>query len=262
MDAGVERVPSDRIVDLRGKNAVVTGGSRGVGRAVARLLARAGAGVGIGFRSREAAAREAVEELRAFGVHAWARAGDLARPEDAEALFRQADEEFDGLDLVVANAGIWPPEDVPLAEMSDEQWRRTLAANLDSAFYTCRSAARRIRDDGRVVIIGSTAGQRGEAFHADYAASKGALTSLVKGFCVELAPRGITVNCVAPGWIETEMAEPALDEGREAIEASIPLGRVAPPEDIAGPVLFLCSSLARHVTGEVLNVNGGAVLAG
>lgn len=257
MDAGV-----DRIVDLRGKNAVVTGGSRGVGRAVALLLARAGAGVGIGFRRREADARATVEELRSLGAHAWAEAGDLTRPDDAEALFHRADEEFDGLDLFVANAGVWPPEDVPLAEMTDEQWRHTLASNLDAVFYTCRAAARRIRDDGRIVLVGSTAGQRGEAFHADYAASKGALISLVKGFCVELAPRGITVNCVAPGWIETEMARPALESDREAIEATIPLGRVAPPEDIAGPVLFLCSSLGRHVTGEVLNVNGGAVLVG
>ena len=265
MDAGVGdegRRGEERIVDLRGKSAVVTGGSRGVGRAVARLLARAGADVGIGFRSREADAAETVEELRALGAHAWAQAGDLARPEDAEALFRRADEEFDGLDVFVANAGVWPPEDVPLAEMPDEQWGRTLATNLDSVFYTCRSAARRIRDHGRIVLVSSTAAQRGEAFHADYAASKGALLSLVKGFCVELAPRGITVNAVAPGWIETEMADPALEEGREAIEATIPLGRVAPPEDVAGPILFLCSSLARHVTGEVLNVNGGAVLVG
>jgi 3-oxoacyl-[acyl-carrier protein] reductase len=135
--------------------------------------------------------------------------------------------------------------------------------NLHSLFYCCRTAARTLRDGGRIVLVGSTAGQRGEPFHGDYAATKGALISLVKGLSGELAPRGITVNCVAPGWIDTEMAAPALgDDARQRIEADIPLGRIASPEDVAGPIAFLCSELARHVTGEVLNVNGGAVLVG
>jgi 3-oxoacyl-[acyl-carrier protein] reductase len=147
--------------------------------------------------------------------------------------------------------------------MSDEQWHRTIAINLDSIFYCTREAARIMSDDGRIVLISSTAGQRGEAGHADYAATKGALISFVKGVAVELAARGLTVNCVAPGWIDTEMAElPYADGGRQRIEASIPLGRVASAEDIAGPVVFLCSALARHITGEILNVNGGAVLCG
>lgn len=251
------------LVDLRGKNAVVTGGSRGVGRATARLLARAGASVGIGYRRREADARATVEELEALGARAWAEAGDLAEPEGAEALFQRADREFDGLDIVVANAGIWPPEPVPVQRMEDAQWHRTVAANLDSVFYTVREAARRVRNDGRVVLVSSTAGQRGEANHVDYAATKGALLSMVKGLCVELGGRGITVNAVAPGWIDTEMAAPALEGGmREIIAGGIPLGRVASPEDVAGPIVFLCSELGRHVTGEVLNVNGGAVLVG
>ena len=251
------------LVDLTGKNAVVTGGSRGVGRATAVLLARAGAAVGIGYRSRASDAEAAVEACRAEGPRAWAEAADLARPEGAEALFARADREFDGLDVVVANAGIWPPEDVPVAEMTDEHWRRTMAVNLDSVFYTCRAAAKRLREGGALVLVSSTAGQRGEAFHADYAASKGALISMTKGLCVELAPRGVTVNCVAPGWIDTEMAEPAYSgEARARIERSIPLGRVASAEDVAGPILFLCSRLGRHVTGEILNVNGGAVLVG
>jgi 3-oxoacyl-[acyl-carrier protein] reductase len=129
-------------------------------------------------------------------------------------------------------------------------------------FYTSREAAKRLRDDGRIVLVGSTAGQRGEAYHGDYAASKGAMISMVKGFCVELASRGITVNCVAPGWIDTEMSAAALQEGRARVEAGIPLGRVASAEDVAGPIVFLCSELGRHVTGEILNVNGGAVLVG
>ncbi len=253
----------DRLINLRGRSAVVTGGSRGVGRATALLLARAGANVGIGYRARRDEADEVVDACRALGVEAWAEPGNLARPEGVDALFGRADEEFDGLDVFVGNHGIWPSDDVPLAEMSDEQWHSTLDVNLHSIFYACRAAARRIRDDGRIVLVGSTAGQRGEAYHADYAATKGALTSLVKGFCVELGPRGVTVNVVAPGWIDTEMSASALEgDARRAVEASIPIRRIASADDVAGPILFLCSELGRHCTGEVLNVNGGAVLAG
>lgn len=252
-----------RWMDLSGKSALVTGGSRGVGRATALLLARAGANVGISYRSRSEDAESVVQELRATGVAAWAEQGDLAERSAVERLFRRAGEEFDGLDIVVVNHGIWPVADVPVAEMDDDRWRRTLQVNLDSAFFVAREAARRLRDHGRIVFVGSTAGQRGEAFHGDYAATKGALISLVKGFCVELAPRDITVNCVAPGWIDTEMAAPALGgEARARVEAGIPLGRVATAEDVAGPIFFLCTPLARHITGEVLNVNGGAVLVG
>jgi 3-oxoacyl-[acyl-carrier protein] reductase len=251
------------LLDLTGKTAVVTGGSRGVGRATALLLAEAGASVGIGYRSREEEAMDTVRAMQPFGGKAWAQAGDLGDPAQARALFERADAEFDGLDIFVGNHGIWPPDDVPIWEMSDAQWRKVMDANLDSIFYTTREAAKRIRDHGRIVLVSSTAGQRGEAFHVDYAASKGALISMVKGLCVELGARGITVNCVAPGWIDTEMALPAYGEGRrEAIAASIPLGRIPPPEDIAGPIVFLCSRLSRHITGETLNVNGGAVLVG
>lgn len=251
------------LLELQGKNAVVTGGSRGVGKATALLLARAGASVGIGYRSRVEEAQQTVEEIQSLGVRAWAERGDLGNPRDASLLFERADEEFDGLDFFIGNAGIWPPEDIPISQMSDSHWRRTMEANLDSVFYTTREAAQRIRDDGRIVLVSSTAGQRGEAFHVDYAASKGALISMVKGLCVELGARGITVNCVAPGWVDTEMAEPAYGQGgKEAIARTIPIGRIPPAEDIAGPIVFLCSRLARHITGEILNVNGGAVLVG
>lgn len=138
-----------------------------------------------------------------------------------------------------------------------------MAVNLDAIFFSCKEAALRIRDGGSIVLVGSTAGQRGEAYHGDYAASKGAMMSLVKGFCVELADRDINVNCVAPGWVDTEMSAPALQgDERDRITSTVPLGRIATPEDIAGPIVFLCSKMARHITGEVLNVNGGAVLAG
>jgi len=147
--------------------------------------------------------------------------------------------------------------------MTDEHWRRTMAENVDSVFYTTRAAIRRIADNGRIVLVSSTAGQRGEAFHADYAASKGAMISLVKSLAPELGKRGITVNSVAPGWVETEMcAEPFANGGRERIAANIPIGRIAAARDIAGPIVFLCSELARHVTGEILNANGGSVLCG
>jgi 3-oxoacyl-[acyl-carrier protein] reductase len=249
--------------DLNGKRALVTGASRGVGRATARMLAEAGAHVGICYRTRATAATDLAAELRGMGVKTWTFGGDLAQPEVVQDLEARCLAEFDGLDVFIGNAGIWPPQDVPIATMEDLQWRETLAANLDAIFYTTRLAARIIADEGRIVLVSSTAGQRGEAGHVDYAASKGAIISMVKGIAVELAPRGVTVNCVAPGWIDTEMAAlPYAAGGRTRIEAGIPLGRVASDEDIAGPILFLCSTLARHITGEILNVNGGSILCG
>ncbi len=250
-------------IELAGKRSLVTGGSRGVGAAVARMLAAAGADVAISYRSRSGEAEAVVEELRGLGARAFAQQGDLANPQAVGHLFQRVRREFGGLDIFVGNAGIWPPDDVSIAGMTDEQWRRTMAVNLDSIFYTTRAAAALSSDGGRIVLVGSTAGQRGEAYHADYAASKGAMISLVKGVAIELASRDITVNCVAPGWIDTEMAAlPYAGGGRADIEAAIPLGRVASPDDVAGPIVFLCSSLARHITGEVVNVNGGSVLCG
>jgi 3-oxoacyl-[acyl-carrier protein] reductase len=249
--------------DLAGKVAVVTGGSRGVGRATARMLAAAGVDVALSYHSRREDALNVVRELEAAGVRALAEAGDLSRPDAVQRLFERTEAEFGGVDFVVVNHGVWPPEEVALSTMDDARWHRTLDVNLHGAFYVCREAARRVRDEGRIVLVSSTAGQRGEAMHGDYAASKGALISLVKGFCVEVAPRGVTVNAVAPGWIDTEMAHPVFRDGaRQRITSGIPLGRIATADDIAGPIVFLCTNLARHITGEVLNVNGGAVLVG
>ncbi|MXV94994.1 MAG: SDR family oxidoreductase [Gemmatimonadetes bacterium] len=250
-------------LQLAGKRALVTGGSRGVGAATVRLLARAGADVGISYHSRADDARRVVEEARAMGVRSWAVGGNLAERGAADALFERVDTEFGGLDIFVGNAGIWPVADVPFAEMDDEQWHRTVAVNLDSIFFTTRAALQRMSDDGRVILVSSTAGQRGEAYHGDYAATKGAIISMVKGLCVEVGRRGITVNAVAPGWIDTEMSEAALQgPDRAAIDAAIPLGRVASADDVAGPIVLLCSPLARHITGEIVNVNGGSVLVG
>jgi len=250
-------------LQLAGKRALVTGGSRGVGAATARLLAQAGADVGISYHNRADEARAVVEEARGMGVRSWAEGGDLADRRVVDALFNRVDAEFGGLDIFVGNAGIWPVADIPVSEMDDERWHQTVAVNLDSIFFTTRAALQRLTDDGRVVLVSSTAGQRGEAYHSDYAATKGAIISMVKGLCVEVGRRGITVNAVAPGWIDTEMSQSALHgPDRKAIDAAIPLGRVATAEDVAGPIVLLCSPLARHITGEILNVNGGSVLVG
>ena len=248
---------------LRGKRALITGGSRGIGAATALLFAEYGVDVAIGYRSRKEDATRIVDEAKAMGVRAFAYAQDIGSREGADVLVRSAVSDLEGLDFFVGNAGIWPVDDVPVSDMDDARWRRTMLENVDSMFFTTRAAARAMNDNGRIVLVSSTAGQRGEAFHADYAASKGAMISYVKSLCIELARRGITVNSVAPGWVDTEMCEGAFaNGGRDRIAAGIPLGRVAHPRDIAGPILFLCSELGRHITGEILNVNGGSVLVG
>jgi 3-oxoacyl-[acyl-carrier protein] reductase len=250
------------MIAFEGRAAVVTGGNRGIGRAVALLLARAGADVAITYHTRAAEAGAVVREIESAGRRGMSAGGDHADPAVVERIFAEVDRRFGRLDLFVANAGIWPVEDAPLAGLSDARWRGTMAANLDAVFLTTRAALRRMTAGGRVVLVSSTAGQRGEAGHADYAATKGAIIALTKSLAVECAP-DITVNCLAPGWVDTEMAWPAFGGGeRERIAAGIPLRRIPPPEDIAGPIVFLLSDLARHVTGEVLNVNGGSVLCG
>jgi 3-oxoacyl-[acyl-carrier protein] reductase len=249
--------------DLAGKRALITGGSRGIGAATADLFAEYGVDVAIGYRNRKADADQVVKRLTERGVKAAAFATDISTRDGSDKLVEQAAKALGGLDFFVGNAGIWPVEDVPVAHMDDERWRRTMAENVDSMFFTTRAAARVLADNGRLVLVASTAGQRGEANHADYAASKGAMISYVKSMCIELAPRGITVNSVAPGWVDTEMAESAYaGDGKERIGRGIPIGRVASARDIAGPIVFLCSDLARHVTGEIVNVNGGSVLVG
>ena len=248
---------------LSGKKALITGGSRGIGAATALLFAEWGVDVAIGYRARTGDANAVVQRARGFGVAATAIAADIGDGSGADRLVDDAVKQLGALDFFVGNSGIWIADDVPLAEMSDDQWHRTMRENLDSIFFTTRAAARVLREHGRIVLVASTAGQRGEAFHADYAASKGAMISFVKSLCVEMARRDITVNCVAPGWVDTEMAaRPYAGGGRERISAGIPLGRVAEPRDIAGPIVFLCSDLARHITGEIVNVNGGSVLVG
>lgn len=248
---------------LSGKRAVVTGGTRGIGAAVARLLAQCGADVCVGYRNRTAEAEAMVAELTAMGVRAVAHGADLGDGAGADALIAACVKAFGGVDIVVHSAGIWPVEEVPVHEMSDERWLRTMRENTNAMFFVSRTGARAMGDGGRIVHVSSTAGQRGESMHADYAASKGAMISFVKSQAQELARRGITVNCVAPGWVDTEMcADVFADGGRERVAAGIPVGRVASPGDVAFAVVSLCFDGARHVTGEIVNVNGGSVLCG
>lgn len=204
-----------------------------------------------------------VAELTGHGVRSIAVSADVGDAEAVDRAFDAVGAALGGLDLVIHSAGIWPPDDVPVHELTDARWHRTIRENVDGMFFVSRAAARRLSAGGRIVHISSTAGQRGEAYHADYGASKGAMISFVKSQAIELASRGITVNAVAPGWIDTEMcAQPFAGEGRARIAATIPNGRIATPEDVAWAAVALCMPGARHVVGEILNVNGGSVLPG
>jgi len=250
------------MIDLAGQVALLTGGSRGIGRAAALLLARAGADVALTFHTRADQAESVAREVQAVGRRTYVGGGDLGDPEVVDRLVAGIRREFGRQDMLVANAGIWPAEERRLPDISVGRWRTTLTANLDSVFLTIRAALPTMSSGGRIVIVSSTAGQRGEAFHSDYAATKGALIALTKSLAIECAP-DILVNCIAPGLVDTEMSAPAFSpENRERIRQSIPLQRIPTADDIAGPILFLCSYLARHLTGEVLNVNGGSVLCG
>ncbi len=251
------------MIDLHGRLALVTGGSRGIGAACVRLLARAGAAVVFSYRERRDQALGLIDELTSEGGSIWALPADLGSREECERLVREAVGLLGGLDILVHNAGIWTGGAVET--MPDEVWRRTMAVNLDSAFFLTRAVVPHLRGKGygRIIFISSTAAQRGEAGHSHYAASKGGVQSLTKSLGVELAPDAITVNAVAPGWVDTDMITDTVtaEEYEEACR-SIPRGRMATPEEIAGPVVFLASSLAAHITGEILNVNGGSVLCG
>jgi len=271
-------------LSLPGKVVLVTGGSRGIGAATVRLFAAAGARVVFNYQSAKEKADAITSECGSANCRAVQ--SDLSSAQAAGELVSAAAAEFSRLDILVANHGIWPPEDVPVDQMTEEQWYRTIAVNLDSVFGLVKHAVAQMKKqnedarqkraadpgskteppsaNGHIVLVSSTAGQRGEAFHCDYAASKGALISMVKGLSTELARDGIRVNCVAPGWVDTDMSREALNDPptRAKVFATIPLGRVGTPDEIAGPILFLCTKYAGFITGEIFNVNGGAVLVG
>jgi 3-oxoacyl-[acyl-carrier protein] reductase len=256
---------------LDGKVALITGGSRGIGAETVRVFSEAGAQVAFSYeKARERA--EALADECGGPSRCVAIQQELSTPENGRALVRAAVQAFGRLDVLVANHGIWEPGDAPIAAMKETQWRRTLGVNLDSVFGLVQATVGQMERQGRgadgvaghIVLISSTAGQRGEANHADYAVTKGALISLTKSLSSELAPTGIRVNCVAPGWVATEMSAGTLEDRElgSKIMQGIPVGRAAHAREIAGPVLFLCTPLAGFISGEILNVNGGAVLVG
>jgi 3-oxoacyl-[acyl-carrier protein] reductase len=258
-------------LSLEGKVALITGGSRGIGAAAVRLFHQAGARVAFNYRSAQEAAEALSAELGG-SASCLALAQDLSTPEDGRTLVRRTVDHYGRIDILVANHGVWEPKDAPIATLPDAQWRTTLAVNLDSVFGLIQAAVAQMQQQistegpqaASLVLVSSTAGQRGEAFHADYAASKGAIISMTKGLATELASHGIRVNCVAPGWVDTDMSAPALGdaEASRRVLSLIPLARPADPLEIAGPILFLCTPLAGFMTGEIVNVNGGAVLVG
>jgi 3-oxoacyl-[acyl-carrier protein] reductase len=256
-------------LSLQGRVALISGGSRGIGAATVRMFTAAGAKVVFTYRNARAQAEALAKECGQAACHAVA--SDLNNPEAARSLVSDTVKHFGRLDILVANHGVWPLKDVAIERMSDDQWRSTLSINLDGVFGLVKHTVAQMKSQsrgagaaGHIVLISSTSGQRGEAFHCDYSATKGALISMVKGLSTELASAGIYVNSVAPGWVDTDMSAEALQDPRsgEEIRRTIPMGRVGKPEEIAGPILFLCSEYASFITGEIFNVNGGAVLTG
>jgi 3-oxoacyl-[acyl-carrier protein] reductase len=256
-------------LSLSGKVALITGGSRGIGAAAVRMFTAAGAKVVFSYQKARSEAESLARECGAANCHPIA--SNLTSADSARSLVADAVKHFDRLDILVANHGVWPAQDVAIDKMTDEQWRNTLSINLDAVFGLVKHTVAQMKAQprigpaaGHIVLISSTSGQRGEAFHCDYSSSKGALISMTKSLSTELAPAGIYVNCVAPGWVDTDMSKPALDDPEigDQIRRTIPLGRAGKPEEIAAPVLFLCTEYAGFITGEVFNVNGGAVLVG
>ncbi len=266
-------------LSLSGKVALVTGGSRGIGAATVKLLWQAGAKVVFSYRAEKERAEALVAKCGGEDV-CRALQQDLRSVEDGQMLVQKAVASFGRLDILVVNHGVWPPKDRAIETMSATQWNHTLGVNLNSVFGLVQAGSgQMLRQDaavghaadqktsaprGHIVLVASTAAQRGEAFHADYAASKGALLSLTKSLSSELGPQGILCNCVAPGWVRTEMSAGTLDDPDASKKALglIPLGRAADPDEIAGPIVFLCTPWAGFISGEIWNVNGGAVLAG
>jgi 3-oxoacyl-[acyl-carrier protein] reductase len=253
------------MINLTGKVAIITGASRGIGAATAVKFAQAGIrALVINYNRDRVAAQRVADECQKLGARAIPLRADVSRVAAVDRLVQTTIGRFGSLDILVANAGIW--KEAAIDTMTERQWDETIDVNLKSIYACCRAAASVMSNSqrGTMILVSSTAGQRGEPFHSHYAATKGAIIAMTKSLAAELGPRGITVNCVAPGWVATDMTEDALKnpKQRRKIRELIPVGRVATPDQIAGPILFLASDLASHINGEILNVNGGSVLCG
>lgn len=252
------------MIRLDGKKAWITGGSRGIGRASAVMLAQAGCDVVINYKKNRNEAEKVKQMVEKEEKECLMYKVDISQKDQVETMVKEVVEKWGKLDILVNNAGIWTYGEI--GNMDEDVWKETMSINLDGVFYTCNAVVpyMKQRKSGRIINVSSTAGVRGEAYHSHYAATKGAVISFTKSLGAELASYNIRVNCVAPGWVDTEMcAEVFKDpEYRKKIEQSIPLNRIPPPQDIAGPIVFLASNLARHITGEIINVNGGSVLCG
>lgn len=254
------------MISLAGKAALITGGSRGIGAATVKMFARAGADVVFNFHRDKESARLVEQEAGKHGTRVESMQADLRVSENSRKLVDFAVERLGRLDILVPNAGIWNVKDLPIDKMTERDWDEMILTNLTSVYALAHFAVpvMKAQNSGRIVAISSTSGQRGEAFHSHYSASKGAIISFVKSLASELARHSILVNCVAPGWVDTDMCEPLFKtkSGRAFAVGQIPLGRVATSDEIAGAILFLASDLATFITGEILNVNGGSVLCG
>jgi 3-oxoacyl-[acyl-carrier protein] reductase len=254
------------MISLAGKAALVTGGSRGIGAATVRLFAQAGADVVFNYHRNRDAAAQVEQESRKHGTRIESLKADLGKMADAKKLVQFTRDRLGRLDILVANAGIWNERDTGIEKLTEGEWDEMVRVNLKSVYTVIHFAVPHMiaQRGGRIVAISSTAGQRGEAFHTHYGATKGAIISFVKGLATELAPHNILVNCVAPGWVDTDMSASVLRNKSKlkGAAAAIPLKRPATAEEIAGPILFAASDLATFITGEVINVNGGAILCG
>lgn len=254
------------MISLAGKAALITGGSRGIGAATVRLFARAGADVVFSYNRSRQAALTLEAEARRHGTRVESRKADVGKMADAKKLVEFARERLGRIDILVANAGIWNPEDTPIEKLDEREWDEMVRVNLKGVYSVVHYSVPHMiaQKGGRIVAISSTAGQRGESLHTHYGATKGAVIAFVKGLAAELARHNILVNCVAPGWVDTDMSASVLrtKNGLKDALAPIPLKRVGTAEEIAGPILFAASDLATFITGEVINVNGGAVLCG
>lgn len=255
------------MINLSGKKVLITGGSRGIGKACVELFIKAGADVFFTYERNAKAAKNLLKNVNSYKPEKQVIKDyqmNLSEEGDIVRVIREIVKEFKRIDVLVNNAGIWKYGEADT--MTKENWEETIRINLTGTFLVTREVSRVMKKKkyGRIINITSTAGQRGEALHSHYAASKGGVISYTKSLSSELANFNITTNSIAPGWVDTEMCDEVFEDAnyKESVRKGIPVGRIATPEDIAGPVLFLASDLARHINGEILNVNGGSVLCG